>query len=481
MASPFPSVATTSKGAFAVIRSGSSRGSVLGSVCLGAGIIASTAARADIQFNGFGQTIVGSTLADNRPMPNRISNTVDYTADPNFRSESLFALQVQAGLSEKIYATAQLLADGAPNGLNGSGGYTNDEFTPKFTWAYVNWIVSDNWSIKGGRQASPLYHYSDYLHVGEAYSWIRPPVSVYSSPVNSFDGVSLNGTYSVGRWYLQPELYYGNYSGGVFNQANSANVRLSNYAGAVLDVSYNEWLELRASYAWAKLTTTFDQQTQLQSALQQYASIAETGYPPGCTFTGNPAACIPADTTGLAAPAYLAASNQLAVNDQTIQYYSAGFEANKANFTLSGEYIWQRSPSFLAQSIGYYTSLAYHLGPFTPVLVYGRAEGKIGDKGVGQRLISDVKAGDNTETGTILESVTQAQTGTTLLEGMNILVATQRTIDDYYEIGFRYDVSRNTALKLDYTYYNSPLETAQNPGQGFQHAQLLSAGFVFAF
>jgi hypothetical protein len=326
-----------------------------------------------------------------------------------------------------------------------------------------------------------LYHYSDYLHVGEAYSWIRPPVSVYSSPVNSFDGISLNGNFSFGRWYFQPEIYYGDYSGGVFNQGEVANVSLNNFTGAVLDLSYNEWLDMRVSYAWAKLDTTFDQQSQLQGALLQYASIAQNGYPPGCTFTGNPAACIPADTTGIAAPAYTAAANELTVKDDTVQYFSAGIEATKANFTLSGEYIWQRTPSYLAQSIGYYSSLAYHWGAFTPVLTYGRAEGKIGDKGTGQRLIADVSAGDNTETGQILEGASAAQSGTTLLQGVNILVATQRTVDDYYEAGFRYNVSRNTALKFDYTYYRSPLHPDQNPGQGYQHAQLLSAGFVFAF
>ncbi len=464
-----------------MIESGRRKERLLIYVCIGAGLMGSTAAQADVQFNGFGQVIAGSTLDNNRPMPNRITNTLAYTADPKFGSESLFALQMEAGLSDKLSATAQILADGAPNGVSTGGGYTNDEFTPKFTWAYVNWIVSDNWAIKGGRQAGPLYHYSDYLHVGEAYSWIRPPVSVYSSPVNSFDGVSLNGSYSFGRWYFQPEVYYGDYSGGVFNQGAVANVNLSNYAGAVMDLSYNDWLDMRVSYAWAKLSTTFDQQTQLQDALQQFAGVAETGAPEGCTFTGNPATCIPADASGIAAPAYLAASNELTVHDQTIQYYSAGFEANKANFTLSGEYIWQRSPSFLAQSIGYYASLAYHWGRLTPILTYGRAEGKVGNRGTGQRLISDVAAGDATETGTILEEITAAQSGTTLLQGMNILVATQRTVDDYYEGGFRFNVSRNTAFKLDYTYYHSPLPTAQNPGQGYQHAQLLSAGFVFAF
>jgi hypothetical protein len=504
---------------------------------MGVGLIGPTAAHAEVHFNGFGQVVVGSTLDNSRPMP---ANTTlgEYSADPNFRTESLFALQAQASLSDTLSATAQILADGSTNGNPSPGVFTNTQFTPKFSWAYATWTINDNWSIKGGRQRIPLYHYSDYLQVGEAYPWLRTPISVYSSPVSDYDGVSLSGNFSVGDWFLQPQVYYGNFNGGIYYRQLNAQLSMSNLVGVVFDASYSDWLEIRASAHTSKATATYEEVTQLQTGLNELAGATgannqliagmaaanaqfELGGVPADQLPFNAAI---QDLTNANAQyqGYLNATNAV---KQTLSFYSAGISINKYNFIFDSEYIFQHSWAYIPDTIAYYLSLGYKYKQFTPYILYGRDRKRIADKGEGNRMALDITGATNNEnkgladyatgcafanslsggatcaatspsdisslaTPQLLSAELNGADGVSgpvpqLLGGGSYLVNSANTIDDYYEVGLRYDVSRSTALKLDYTYYGSPQAQSSplgsSPAQGYQHGQLLSAAFVFTF
>lgn len=507
---------------------------------MGVGLVGPTAAHADVHFNGFGQIVVGSALDNSRPMP-IATQLGEYSADPNFRTESLFALQAQATLSESISATAQILADGATKTNPSPGQFTNDEFTPKFSWAYATWTINDNWQMKAGRQRLPLYHYSDYLQVGEAYPWIRPSVAVYSAPVSNYDGISLSGNFSIGDWFLQPQVYYGNFSGGIYYQQLNANLQLDNLTGIVLDASYSDWLEIRASEHMAKLSATYNVVETLQSGLTQL------GGPTGAnaqliaameqvdTTAGNPFfAQTIADLTNANAQ-YQAYNESTNLSKQTVTFSSAGISINKYNFLFDAEYIFQHSPAYILDSVAYYLSLGYKIKQFTPYVVYSRFNGKIGDKGLGDRMANNITGATSAQSKAIGPDLSNPATynalshyaqncaaigafqptctATTpndiaalptpqllydeywgngssgpvpqLLGGGSHLLNSPNQIDDFYEVGLRYDVSRSTALKFDYTYYASPQNNTPDPGprpsQGFQHGQLLSAAFVFTF
>jgi hypothetical protein len=523
---------------------------------VGVGLVGPTAARADVQFNGFGQVVVGSALGNNQSFPTR-TTLYAYSADPSFENESLFGLQAQAPLSDSLSATAQIVASGAPNDLTPPNALYNcgamgtsqcalshEDFTPKFTWAYVNWTINDNLSLKAGRQRLPLYHYSDYLQVGEAYPWIRPPVSVYSSPVSNYDGVSLQGQFSAGNWFVQPQIYYGAFDGTIFTSAASFGFKLQNLTGAVFEANYADWFDFRVSYAFAWMGIhgpTVDQLTQEQAqvadAMTSQLSLAALGVDgilsnPGIQGALGAAGYTPQQIAGwmagmqgfnTAGAAYGAIAQDSVIDHQFISYSSAGIEINKYNFVFDGEYIYQKSPGWVNSLASYYVSLGYHIGHFTPVLTYGRTDSRPGDKATDARLRSNANQAylaDTTSTaaygaacaaiktattqtcsqfnaqlpnsmdnltpaGTVVNPLT-GQTGAALLYMENQILANySNAIDDYYEFGIRYDVSRNAALKLDYTYYASPLSqtgpTGFYPYQGASHAQLLSAAFVFTF
>lgn len=100
--------------------------------------------------------------------------------------ESLAGLQGTAHLNDRLSATAQVLV--RPN---------NFDYRPTLDWAYVSWAVDDHWTVQAGRKRIPLYYYSDFLYIGTAYPWVRPPADVYGWPIYAYDGA--NAAYS-GQW-----------------------------------------------------------------------------------------------------------------------------------------------------------------------------------------------------------------------------------------------------------------------------------------
>jgi hypothetical protein len=154
---------------------------------LALGILAALAATStsaqSVQITGFGQMVAG-TVTDGNAFPG-----TGYDSDWDYKDESLFALQVRGDLNEQWSATAQIVARG------------RDDFDPEFAWAYVGWNGGNGWSAKAGRQRVPFFRYSDFLEVGYAYPWLRPPQAVYNASFANFDGASAAYGFNSGEWF----------------------------------------------------------------------------------------------------------------------------------------------------------------------------------------------------------------------------------------------------------------------------------------
>jgi predicted porin len=208
-----------------------------------------TAQAAELRVNGFASVVAGKTISDELrtngdrstevvaptyaidvfPTPNE---SAAYDDEISFKPETNLGLQLSADLGSGLSVVAQLVAVGA------------NDFDAEAEWLYVAYDVNDQFNIKGGKQRIPFYMYSDYLDVGYAYHWIRPPVDVYGQSFSSYEGVS--GTYSgsMGNWDTSLMGYFG---ASHSDQGNSGDIQLDQLWGLVLSSS-NDWLQLRASY-----------------------------------------------------------------------------------------------------------------------------------------------------------------------------------------------------------------------------------------
>ena len=214
-----------------------------------AACVISAPAQADVSFHGFGQVVVGSTLSNNHDVA--VPTNLQYHADPRFDQESLLALQVDAPLSDRLSATAQIVSR------------ADNDYSPRFELAYAKADIGDDWfQVMAGRQRLPLYMHSTYLSVGQSYIWMRPPLTVYFEPVENFDGISLYNTYYMGdNWSLKPQAIYGAFDvqfsfARAEGQTQEADFSARNVGGGAIELNYKTVLRLRAEYFMATTTTT---------------------------------------------------------------------------------------------------------------------------------------------------------------------------------------------------------------------------------
>jgi len=176
----------------------------------------------DLNINGF--LSVGASMMDD----NKVQ--IDgYDNQGGFKQDTILGLQVSKQVNDSTTVTGQLVSRGA------------DDYNTESAWAYASYAASDDLDLRMGRLRVPFYYYSDFLEVGYAYDWVRPPAEVYAVPFSSVDGVDATYRFSVGNWDNSAQIYYGRFS------PSDSGVDLKNFAGLALSGQSGD-LSLRASY-----------------------------------------------------------------------------------------------------------------------------------------------------------------------------------------------------------------------------------------
>ena len=93
--------------------------------------------------------------------------SIDLDNDYNFAPEAVLGLQLEFNLDEKSKVVTQLIGRG------------KFDFDIIAEWAYFAYKLTPALTLRAGRVRIPLFLLSDYLEVGYAYPWVRPPSEVY--------------------------------------------------------------------------------------------------------------------------------------------------------------------------------------------------------------------------------------------------------------------------------------------------------------
>lgn len=371
---------------------------------------AATAAQAEVRVSGFGQLVAGKMLHSDERFAEVSYESNKYDGDLNVAKDSLVAVQVDADLGSRMSATAQVVASG------------DKAFRPQLAWAYVNAKLGAGFSAKVGRQRIPFYRYSDYLDVGYAYPWVRPPVAMYNQPWSNADMVNLSHTAYFGKWYSQAQVFYGRYKGEIYGHDSGVDAKLQNLRGASWDMEYDEWLSLRAAYVAGKVTVTgtaLDQVTATLRAIGQGARAERLDY-----------------------------------TQDSGTFENVGFKIDRANWLVIGEYTRLDVQNTVYDGIDrhdWYAAIGRRFGKLTPTLTYG--ERKAG-------IATDALAG--------------IPTASPLYRPVLAAASSQQLDESFAGVGVRYDLSDRFALKADWTRYRSDIA-------GVSDGDLLSAGVAFTF
>jgi hypothetical protein len=203
--------------------------------------ISSPSIASDLNVNGF--LSVGATIMDEN------NGTSIAGADNNggFKQDTVLGLQIQKQVNDSTSATGQLVSRGS------------NEYSTEAAWAFVTYAANDNIDLRMGRLRIPFFYYSDFLEVGYAYNWVRPPGEVYRIPFSSIDGTDFTYNFSSGNMDGSVQLYYGRYQGPFvtdFGQGLGAETYAAdfkNFTGITLNNNFGDF-GTRVSYHQAELS-----------------------------------------------------------------------------------------------------------------------------------------------------------------------------------------------------------------------------------
>lgn len=289
------------------------------------GIFGCTSANA-IQLDGF--LTAGFSVHDQKD--NTYLDSI--TDELSFDNDSKFGLQVTSQVNDFTKVVGQLLASGK-----------NDNYNLKIDWAYVDVKINDNFSMRGGKIKEPVFLISDYIEVGYAYPWIRPPEGVYgNNPITTIIGTEalVAGNFNGVTLSFQP--YAGTNTEDVPGTGGAAQFKASNMFGALFAARANGFV-----FQLSGLSTDVNTSGLLPVVLPD----------PGLS---GPVTFVNLEAEG------------------TATLYSAGFSWDKNDSVGYAEYVTRdiegSVEALFPDQTAYYFTVGHRFGDFMPHLTYANVE-----------------------------------------------------------------------------------------------------------
>ena len=359
----------------------------------------SATANAELRINGFASITAGMTLDDDDTL-------YGYDSDISLKPESLFALQVSADLQEKLSATAQIIARG------------EDDFDAEFEWAYITYELSDSSQVSAGKMRIPFYRYSDYLDVGYAYRWIRPPQSVYNLSFSTYEGISYLHNSMIGDWDSSLQLVFGSVDDDIAAVSSSDAAELNNTLGFNWTMT-KDWFSARAAYFISEATIDLSNSAELTGLI-----------------------------SGLNGYGLMAQADDIAIDEDDAYFAAIGFSIDYENVLVDAEYTeFDVDDSILAKQQQYYVSLGYRLDEWTINLTYEDNE----DDNDSDEF-NTVPLTVDTQLGTIPVTTNPMDPNAPYLRDLtNLAMMSQSVSSNSYSLGARYNFHPSAAFKIDLT------------------------------
>ena len=356
-------------------------------------VLTSSYVNADVRINGFASIVGGKSLDSDRSL-------YGYDDDISFKNESIFALQLSADLQDKLSATAQIVARG------------EDDFDADFEWAYLTYEFTDQLQLSAGKMRVPFYRYSDFIDVGYAYRWIRPPESVYSLPFSTYEGLSLLYNSQLGDWDSTLQVIYGGFDGDIETVTYNDEAELNDIAGINWTLSY-DWFSARAAYL------TGDTSIKL-------GEMNENG-------DASAGAQINALESLLRQSGLNTLADDIAIDEDKGTFIGIGFSIDYNNVLFDTEYTqFEVENSVLTKQSQYYASIGYRMDEVTVHFTYEDND----DKHDSSRFDP-------------IESVPS------LNSAINSVLYALRCKGNVYTVGTRYDFHPSAAFKIDFSRYEN--------------------------
>jgi hypothetical protein len=271
-----------------------------------------------------------------------------------FKNDTVLGLQIQKQVNDSTTATGQLVSRGS------------DEYATEAAWAFVTYAANDDLDLRMGRLRIPFFQYSDFLEVGYAFNWVRPPSEVYRVPFSSLDGVDLTQRFSSGSIDGSVQVYYGRFQGDFDTGTDVYASDYRNFAGLAFAANMGNF-GTRLSYHQAELIMdTTDATTALGGAVGAAGAIGLV--PDGVnvgTATGNTA------LAGFTGVGDASAAEDFNFKGQTSQFVEAAFTYDDGTYSAVAEWTaLEHESSLFLDDQAWLIGVAMRMGDFTPHFTY---------------------------------------------------------------------------------------------------------------
>lgn len=314
-----------------------------------------------------------------------------YNDNLTINVDSRAGVQIDWQATPGVSLTGQLL----------SRQFASGDWIPQLEWAFAKVNIIPNADLRFGRIRPAIYLLSDYLDVNYANPWIRPPIEFYSpAPMTRMEGIDLLWRPTTGElsWLVQP------------------------YIGKTkIDLTSDTQLEVN-KIRGINVTTTVKDFTFRGGYIETYLTANAPRFT--AAFNGLSLICARGDNI---------ACNQIPLlipENKKSTFASLGLGWDNGQQFLSGEWGKRESDSSIATTTSWYLSGGSRLGKWTPYLTYSQ-------------LMNNSP--------TIFTNGLTSLTNTiiTALRLNNPMDQTTTTL------GLRYDVAKNTALKVQWDHVNT--------------------------
>lgn len=379
-----------------------------------AGVIATTLANAPaqaVQFDGF--ITVGGAVHDD-PTNTYIGSLGDkgITDTLSFETDTRFGLQISSEVAKNMSVVSQILGTGV-----------DGNFNAVVEWAYVDYEIDKNISVRAGKIKQPVYLVNDYVEVGYAYPWIRPPVEVYylNNPLNTVNGIEVLFQYDWGPGTISFQPYFGSNRDDIPNTQGQGYFEAENIRG--LDIKYS-------GRGYTGHFSNFTCDVELFGQL--------SGVPTGPGGAG-PSVNIDLSGTG------------------ECEVSSVGLNLDIDNIVVYSEWQKRTTTNTLARPFGqqdaFYATLGYRFGKYLPHITFASIDGKVGKAGpYAVTCNNDPLCGG----------------GTAPLQNFPISVQSSITA------GLRYELNDSAALKFEHSIVD--VDTVAATGAGTPNPQGINFG-----
>jgi len=398
----------------------------------------------DWRLSGFASLGAGRIYADDQ-------RALDYENEWSFNSDSVLGLQLDKELSEQWGFTGQLVA----NGFN----YTGDDiYTPELEWLLLRFEPTGDMQFRFGRIRNPLYYYSATLEVGFTYPWVRPSANTYPSfadPLKHLDGIDFIYSTSHGDVDIEYQLIAGR-SAAIFYDLD-----ITNHSIYGVNITAN-W----SDFMWRINTEYLD-----------VSILAPTAAPLKEAFKS--AAASVSALSAQAEEDFLYISNNLESKHKAVKYLSASFmwEPNLWVLMTEAMYFNNEDNNFSNDATGFYISLSYQLGVYTPYISYGEFHNEFAD-GIANKIKETEVLIPITPGGSALDDLRATTTD---------LVNDFDTEQESIVFGVRYEIHDQANLKIEVEYFNFLKNTsgmftvdnalADNPDDGLMTSIVIDVVF----